>query len=122
MSNGNYEAALDDCSRAADLDPQNAKILLRLARIYTSLGRPDEALLTFRRIQPAPSVKDTATAREMQQHVTAAESALRDGTAGSMVIHALNQAEQLLGPGASRPRKWQLMRGEAHLKMGTANA
>ena len=44
MSNGQYEAALEDCSRAADLDPQNSKVLLRLARIYTGLGRPEEAM------------------------------------------------------------------------------
>lgn len=122
MSNGNYEAALEDCLRATDLDPQNPKILLRLARIYTSLGQPQEAILTFGRINPPPSAKDMAPAKEMLHHLEAAQDALRSGTAGSMVLHALDQAERQLGPGASRPRKWQLMRGEAYLKMGTANA
>ncbi|CAK7268371.1 hypothetical protein SEPCBS119000_003027 [Sporothrix epigloea] len=118
MSASNYTAALEDCLRAADLDPQNAKILLRLARIYSSLGQPAEAILTFGRIHPPPSVKDTAPAREMLQHVNAARDALENGTTGSMVLHALEMASRLLGPGAPQPRKWQLMRGDAYLKMG----
>lgn len=122
MSDGQYEAALEDCSRAVDLDSNNAKFLLRLARIYTSLGRPDEAMTTFGRIRPPASAKDMAAAKEMQQHVRAAQDALDRGTSGSMVLHALDQAEKLLGPGAGKPRKWQLMRGSAYLKMGGANS
>ncbi|KAI1374993.1 hypothetical protein F4677DRAFT_455187 [Hypoxylon crocopeplum] len=122
MSDGRYDSALEDCSRAVDLDPQNAKFLLRLARIYTSLGRPDEAMTTFGRIQPPASAKDMAAAKEMRLHVRAAQDALDRGTSGSMVLHALDQAERFLGPGASRPRKWQLMRGNAYLKMGGANS
>ncbi|OTA95842.1 hypothetical protein M434DRAFT_179491 [Hypoxylon sp. CO27-5] len=118
MSDGQYEAALEDCQRAVDLDPHNPKYLLRLARIYTSLGRPEEAITTFGRIHPPPSAKDMATAKEMLHHVKAAQDALDRGTSGSMVLHALDQAEKLLGPGASKPRKWQLMRGYAYLKMG----
>lgn len=121
MSAGNYSAALEDCKRAADLDPQNAKILLRLARIYSSLGQPEDAMLTFGRIQPPPSARDTAPAKEMLQHVKAAREALQNGTAGSMVLHALDMATRFLGPGALQPRKWQLMRGEAYLMMGGEN-
>lgn len=122
MSNGQYEAALEDCSRAVDLDPSNAKFLLRLARIYTSLGRPEEALTTFGRINPPASAKDMAPAREMQHHIKAATDALETGTSGSMVLHALDQAEKFLGLGAPKPRKWQLMRGAAYLKMGGINS
>jgi DnaJ family protein C protein 7 len=122
MSDGQYDAALEDCSRAVDLDPQNPKFLLRLARIYTNLGRPDEAITTFARIRPPPSAKDMAAAREMQHHMRAAQEALSSGTSGSMVLHAIDQAEKLLAPGAMRPRKWQLMRGNAHLKMGGVNS
>ncbi|KAI0542245.1 hypothetical protein GGR58DRAFT_301254 [Xylaria digitata] len=122
MSDGQYDAALEDCSRAVDLDPQNPKFLLRLARIYTNLGRPDEAMTTFSRIQPPPSAKDTAAAKEMQHHMKAAQEALNSGTSGSMALHAIDQAEKLLAPGASRPRKWQLMRGSAYLKMGGVNS
>jgi DnaJ family protein C protein 7 len=121
MSANKFSDALDDCKRAAELDPQNAKILLRLARIYTSLGLPEEAIATFGRIQPPPSAKDTAPAKEMLNHIKAAKSALRDGTA-SMVLYPLNQAVALLPFGAPKPRKWQLMRGEALLKMGDANS
>lgn len=113
---------MEDCLRADELDPNNEKILLRLARIYTNLGRPQEALDTYDRIQPPPSAKDTAPARAMLQHISVAEDALKNGTTGSMVLHALDQAEKGLGLGAPKPRKWQLMRGEAYLKMGNVNA
>ncbi|KAK4151772.1 hypothetical protein C8A00DRAFT_16871 [Chaetomidium leptoderma] len=122
MSAGKYGDALDDCKRAVDLDPHNPKILLRLARIHTSLGQPEEAIATFGRIHPAPSAKDMAPAKDMLRHVRAAQQALKDGTAASMVLHPLDMAEKLLGVGALRPRKWQLMRGEALLKMGDANS
>jgi DnaJ homolog subfamily C member 7 len=122
ISNGQYNDALNDCLRADELDPQNAKILLRLARVYTSLGRPQDALNTYARIQPAPSAKDLAPAKSMQQHIEVAEDALKNGTTGSMALHALDQADKLLGLGAPKPRKWQLMRGEAYLKMGNVNA
>ncbi|ATY63781.1 DNAJ domain containing [Cordyceps militaris] len=122
MSNGQYVAALDDCSRAADLDPQNPKVLLRLARIFTGLGRPEEAMITFGRIEPAPSAKDTASAKEMLHHISSAKESLERGTAMSMVLHALDQAERGLGPNVSKPRKWQLMRAEAYLKMGRENS
>ena len=118
MSNGQYDAALKDCTRAADLDPQNPKILMRLARIFVSLGLPEDALVTFNRIHPSPAARDVAPAKEMLHHMRAAQEALRSESKGSMVLHALNQAERLLGAGASKPRKWQLMRGEAYLKMG----
>ncbi|PNY20896.1 DnaJ subfamily C member 7 [Tolypocladium capitatum] len=122
MSNGQYDAALEDCSRAADLDPQNAKVLLRLARIYTGLGRPQEAMTTFGRINPPPSAKDMAPTKDMLLHVDAAKKSLNEGTAGSMVLHALDMAERGLGPGVGKPRKWQLMRGEAYIAMGRENS
>ncbi|KAH6606837.1 dnaj domain containing, partial [Trichoderma cornu-damae] len=122
MSNGQYEAALDDCSRAADLDPNNAKVLLRLARIYTGLGRPEEAMTTFSRIIPQPAAKDMAPTREMLHHIKSAKDTLQRGSAMSMVLHALDLAERGLGHGVPKPRKWQLMRGEAYLKMGRENS
>lgn len=122
MSHGQYEYALEDCLRAVDRDPSNPKFLLRLARIYTSLGRPDDALATFGRIHPPASAKDMAPAREMAAHIKAAQDALERGTSGSLALHALDQAEKILGIGATKPRKWLLMRGAAHLKMGNVNA
>ncbi|PVH87041.1 TPR-like protein [Cadophora sp. DSE1049] len=122
ISNGQYVNALEDCTRADELDPNNPKILLRLARIYTSLGRAQDALDTYARIQPPASAKDIAPAKAMLQHIGVAEDALKNGTTGSMALHALDQAEKLLGLGAQKPRKWQLMRGEAYLKMGNVNA
>lgn len=122
MSAGQYKQALADCQQADVLDgTNNPKILMRLARIYISLGRPEEALDTFARIQPAPAAKDVLPAKQMVQHIKSAEDALENAT-GSMAIYSLDQAEKLTGLGAPKPRKWQLMRGEAYLKNGGINA
>ncbi|KAF7879542.1 hypothetical protein EAF04_000737 [Stromatinia cepivora] len=121
MAAGQYYQALEDSKRADQLDPNNHKVLLRLARIYISMGLPQEAMDTFGRIQPPPSAKDMAPAKAMLQHLASAADALKNGT-GSMAIHSIEQAEKLLGIGVPRPRKWQLMRGEAYLKMGNVNA
>lgn len=122
MSDGQYLAALNDSYRANELDPNNPKILVRMARILTSLGRAEEALSTFEKMQPPASAKDIAPAKAMLQHIAVADDALRHGTTGSMALHALDQAERLMGYGAPKPRKWQLMRAEAYLKMGNVNA
>jgi DnaJ homolog subfamily C member 7 len=122
MSANRFIEALEDCKEADELDPNNMKILLRLGRLYTNLGRPDEALTVFSQINPPASVKDKQPAISMQQHLRQAEEQLRSGTSGSMVVHALDQAERGLGAGVDRPRKWKLMRGEAYLKMGNVNS
>jgi tetratricopeptide (TPR) repeat protein len=122
MSAGKYVQALDDCKEADELDPNNAKILHRMARVYTSLGRPKEALETYDRITPAASQKDRQPAVTMNKHLSEAEEQIRDSTSGSMAIYALDQAEKGLGSTVTRPRKWALLRGEAYLKMGNVNA
>ncbi|MBE7182462.1 MAG: tetratricopeptide repeat protein, partial [Terriglobus roseus] len=122
MSANRFAEALEDVKAADELEPNSAKILHRLARVYTSLGRPQEAIDVYDRIDPPASAKDTAPARAMLQHIKQAEEALKDSTSGSMVIHALDQAERGLGLGVDRPRRWKLMRGEAYLKMGNVNA
>ncbi|KAI9803670.1 MAG: hypothetical protein M1833_000582 [Piccolia ochrophora] len=122
MSANRFSNALEDAKSADALEPSNSKTLHRLARIYTSLGRPGEALDVYSQIQPATTAKDKSAASTMQQHVTRAETALDEGTTGSMAIYALDQAEKGLGAGVERPRKWKLLRGEAYLKMGNVNA
>ncbi|KAL8777019.1 MAG: hypothetical protein Q9203_002979 [Teloschistes exilis] len=124
MSANRFEEALADAKQGQDIEPQNAKVLSRLARIYVNLGRPADAvdvlnhISTFDTVSPA----DRSLATSMQSHIQQAEDALRRGTTGSMVIHALDQAEKSLGTGVEKPRKWQLMRGEAYLKMGNVNS
>ncbi|KAK8171751.1 hypothetical protein BKA80DRAFT_251301 [Phyllosticta citrichinensis] len=120
MSSNRFEEALEDCRAADQLEPNNPKILHRLARVYTNLGRPQEALDVYERA--GASATDKAAAQQMAQHIAAAEDQLRTGSSGSMVLHALNAAEKALGQGVTTPRKWRLMRGEAYLKMGNANA
>jgi DnaJ family protein C protein 7 len=96
------------------------KILLRLGRVYTSLGRPDEALTVYHQLNA--TAKDMQPALIMQKHLRMAEETTRTEGSGSMVIYALNEAEKGLGAQVDRPRKWQLMRAEAHLRMGNPNA
>jgi DnaJ family protein C protein 7 len=120
MSANRFAEALDDCRRADQLDPENMKILLRMGRLYTSLGRPDEALAAYRSINA--TAKDMQPALTMQKHLRQAEETEQSGGSGSMIIYALNEAERILGAGSERPRKWTLMRGEAQLRMGNPNA
>ncbi len=124
MSANRYEEALEDSKMADEIDPQNPKVLHRLARIHTSLGRPSEALEVLDRIASFSTVspQEKAAAQSMQTHIKQAEDVIREGSTGSMAIHALEQAERGLGLGVSKPRKWQLLRGEAYLKMGNVNA
>ncbi|CAI6333188.1 unnamed protein product [Periconia digitata] len=120
ISANRFVEALEDCKVADELDPGNMKIGLRLGRVYTSLGRPDEALAAYQAINA--TAKDMQPAVTMQRHLQTAEDTLRNGQAGSMIIYALNEAERGLGARVDRPRKWTLMRGEAHLRMGNVNA
>ncbi|KZF24144.1 TPR-like protein [Xylona heveae TC161] len=122
ISANRWHEALEDCKVADSLEPNNAKVLQRLARVLTSLGRPADALEVYDSITPPVTPKDKAPALTMQQHLKQAEESLHEGTAGSLVVHALDQAEKGLGYNVTRPRKWLLMRGEAYIKMGNVNA
>ena len=122
MSAYRWQEALEDAKLADELEPKNSKTLTRIGRILTNLGRPADALEYYDQIQPPVSAKDKAPAVSMQAHIQQAEQVLREGTTGSMAIHALDQAAQGLGPRVERPRKWSLLRGEAYLKMGNINA
>ena len=122
MAANQYSDALRDCQRADELEPNSAKILLRLAKVLTALGQPTDALEVYDRIEPPATAKDRAVAQSMSNHISGAQQSLADSPSGSMVLHAIDQAQKGLGPGISPPRKWQLMRGEAYLKMGTENS
>ena len=122
MAANQYVLALEDCKQAEELEPKNPKILLRMARIYTALGRPEEALDVFDRIDPPASAKDKQPALQMKQHISQAEDSIKKATAGSMALYGLDQAEKGLGFAVQPPRKWKLLRGEAYLKMGNVNA
>ncbi|QIW96143.1 hypothetical protein AMS68_001661 [Peltaster fructicola] len=122
MADNSYNLALDDCKQADEMEPGNAKIIQRLAKIYTLLGRPQEALMALDRIQPAVPAKDRAAATAMLGHIQQAEDSLQNSTSGSMAVHALDLAEKGLGFAVPVPRKWKLLRGEAYLKMGNVNS
>ncbi|KAL9600546.1 MAG: hypothetical protein Q9219_003092 [cf. Caloplaca sp. 3 TL-2023] len=124
MSANRFEEALADSKKAQEIDPKGVKGLQRLSRIYVSLGQPSDAMEVLNHLSTfqAVTASDRAPAASMQAHINQAVDALQKGTTGSMVLHALDQAERGLGPGVEKPRKWQLMRGEAYLKMGNVNA
>lgn len=122
MSARKFALALDDCTLADRYAPDNAKTLLRMARIQLALGRPDDALETYDRINPPASAKDRQPAIQMRQHIRSAEASVASGSASSMTLYAISQAEELLGAGVEPPKKWKLLRGEANLKMNTPNS
>lgn len=122
MSDNKFQAALGDCLQASRLDPGNDKILHRLARIYTSLGRPEDALSIYARI-PNVSSADTNAATKAARSIEIAQGQLdqADGD-GKMALWNIDQAKQTLGYGAPMPRTWQVLRAKANLKVGSANA
>ncbi len=122
MGANKFEAALTDSLRANELDSGNPKIILRLARIYTSLGQPQEALDRYAKIPGGASSTDTSKARKMLQHIKAVETEIRAGGSGASALWNLDQAENCLDSTAPRPRKWKLLRCEANLLKGDENS
>jgi len=122
MSDNKFQNALGDCLQASRMDSGNDKILHRLARIYTSLGRPDDALGVYARI-PNASATDTGAARKAKQSIDMAEKQInaQDGD-GRMALWSIDQAKQTLGYGTPMPRLWQVLRAKANLKIGSSNA
>jgi DnaJ homolog subfamily C member 7 len=113
---------LSDSLQANRIDPGNEKILHRLARVYTSLGRPQDALDTYSRLQNA-STTDTAAARKALSSIEVAEKQINtDDGNGNMALWSIDQAKQTLGFGTPMPRNWQILRAKANLKIGTVNA
>lgn len=122
MLAGKFREALADCISSDRFSPNNPKTLLRMARIQLALGRPEDALETYDRIQPPPSAKDKAPASQMLQHLRSARQSVESGTHGSMTLYALDRAESGLGQGVDPPKEWKILRGEANLKMGTQHS
>lgn len=122
MSAKQYLNALEDIERANGLDPNNAKIMHRWAKILTNLGRPAEALDVLSRVQPAATATDRGPAEKMRRFITQAQETLAEDRGGSMAIFCLDQARQGLGSGVKEPRKWTLLSAEAQLKMNNSNS
>ncbi|KAL4871749.1 hypothetical protein BDV12DRAFT_19263 [Aspergillus spectabilis] len=117
-----YLDALEDAERADELDPNNPKILHRLARILTGLGRPADALEVLDRIQPPASAADRQNPEKMLRFISQAKETLASDRGVSMVVFCVEQARQGLGPGVKEPRAWTLLTAEAQLKMATGNS
>ncbi|KAJ5487770.1 Heat shock protein DnaJN-terminal [Penicillium desertorum] len=122
MSAKQFLNALEDVQRSNELDPNNPKIMHRMAKILTSLGRPEEALEVLSRIQPPATATDRAAAEKMLRFVTQAEQTIAEDRGLSMVIYCLDQARQGLGQGVKEPRKWTLLAAEAHLRLDNVNS
>ncbi|EPS42888.1 hypothetical protein H072_3227 [Dactylellina haptotyla CBS 200.50] len=121
MSNGDYQMALEDCREANRLQPGADKTILRMSRVLTSLGRPDEALDLLDKASKKISTSDRNVPQQMLAHIKSAESSLASGS-GSMTLFALDRAEKYLGVGCEIPKRWRLMRAEANLKIGNVNS
>ncbi|KAF3928995.1 hypothetical protein ABW19_dt0206958 [Dactylella cylindrospora] len=119
IHNRDYQMALEDVREADRLQPGVEKTLQRMSRILTSMGRPEEALEILAKCDFPASY--TAPPQQMLSHIRSATSSLASGS-GSMTLHALNRAEDGLGPGCEIPKKWRLMRAEAYLKIGDVNS
>ena len=122
MAANRFLEALEDAERAKEYDPENTKIMYRMARILTSLGRPVEALDVLSSIQPPASATDRAPAEKMLRFITQAEEIMTQDRGVSMMVFCLDQARQMLGPGVKEPRKWTLLTAEAQLKMANENS
>ena len=121
ISANKFDLALSDSLKASRIDPSD-KVLHRLARIYTQLGRPADALETYSRISNA-SATDTSSAQKAKTSIDSAERQIysEDGN-GNMALWSIDQAKQTLGAGTSMPRNWQILRAKANLKIGSINA
>lgn len=122
MAANRFLEALEDADRASELDPDNGKIKYRMARILTSLGRPQGALDIISQIQPPASATDRAPAEKMLRFINQAEEIMTQDRGVSMMIFCLDQARQMLGQGVKEPRKWTLLTAEAQLKMANENS
>ncbi|KAI5284972.1 hypothetical protein KEM54_000918 [Ascosphaera aggregata] len=117
-----YHLALRDCLAADSLDPNNEKIQHRLARIYTSLGRPSDAIAVYSKIGASVSARDRAAADVMLENLSSAKDSLENDSGGNRAAYHIEQAKKGLGQGVSIPREWRLMQIKAWLKTGTASS
>lgn len=90
--------------------------------MYTSLGRPQDALDTYAKIANA-SATDTGAARKALQCIDMAQKQIdaEDGD-GKMALWSIGEATKTLGANTPTPRRWQLLKAKANLKVGSANA
>ena len=122
ISANRYSPALTDCLQANRLDAGNDKILHRLARVYTSLGRPQDALEIYAKI-PNASVTDTGAAQKALQCIDMAQKQIdAENGDGKMALWSIAEATKTLGAGTPTPRRWQILKAKANLKIGSANS
>jgi DnaJ family protein C protein 7 len=57
ISANRFAEALEDCKAADELEPNNPKILHRLARVYTALGRPKDAVEIYEKANASATDK-----------------------------------------------------------------
>lgn len=116
MQTREYDAALRDTLESSRLAPGNAKTLVRLGKLYTSLGRFQEAVATFEEVAqleasgvdgiPGTFREDVFKAQDMAQNYTRAESLVQQieelsvkgpgaDDSNSNVLHILTQIKDL---------------------------
>ncbi|CAH0040240.1 unnamed protein product [Clonostachys rhizophaga] len=123
MSNGKYQEALIDCFKALQVAPDSRKLLVRLVRIYTSLGEADQAVHWLTLISnPDPTEEEAMAAKAMHRdHKLAMDLIGQIETTSiesmQLVISALDSARKHQSPSASLPWDWQVTLALAHLNL-----
>ncbi|CAG9990251.1 unnamed protein product [Clonostachys byssicola] len=115
MAHFRWEEALADCLKAMNLETPAPKLRLRLGRIYTRLGRPEEALAQYEKIPDHVREKDVNRANHMANSIKSAHEALEVHKNYSSVLSFVQQAKVELGTLASTPREWKLLLAEANI-------
>ena len=118
-----FAEAAEDCTRAAAIDPSNAKAFARGAKAELSLGRTEEAIRLFHTALEASArapggpdaalAKEKAEAQAVHQRLGAARQALEEGDFERAAALALALVKAC--PGATFLR---LMRADALLSAG----
>ncbi|VUC21194.1 unnamed protein product [Clonostachys rosea] len=115
MAHFRWDEALADCLKAMDLDTPTPKLRLRLGRVYTRLGRPEDALALYQQIPGHVREKDVNRANQMANSIKSAREALEVKKDYHSVLSLIDKAKVELGTLAPTPREWKLMRAEADI-------
>jgi tetratricopeptide (TPR) repeat protein len=115
----NAPYALRLVSKAVTLDPNNRKALICQAQIQASLGQPEKAVETLKRINPPAQACFSKPIQNLLGFVHMARRYLREDA--EKALWALRQALHFMVAEEDAPREWILMLSEANLLLSRPN-